>query len=524
MIYEIEILIPASEAENQEVIRKKIAQELNLDEAQIVTAILRRRSIDARRKPIMALLKYEVYVGEPMPDTQNSVIDNLPNVENGKRVIIVGAGPAGLFAALRLIEYGIKPIIFERGKDVSNRKFDIANINRNNAVNPESNWCFGEGGAGTYSDGKLYTRSTKRGDVTSVLSWLIAHGANPDIGIDAHAHIGTDKLPAIISNIRQTIIKHGGEVYFNTKIFDILVENNKVTALVDGDSNRHTAEAYLIATGHSASDIYELFSQKKFAIESKPFAMGFRVEHPQALIDASQYKLPKRPGYLPAASYSLVQQVNGRGVFSFCMCPGGVVVPSATGNQQQVVNGMSNSQRNSPFANAGIVVSIEPSDLKDYQKHHELAGLMFQQETEHKAWLAGGKSLVAPGQRLTDFLNNTWSQTLPQCSYNPGVLAADLSELYPDFIISRLKEAFISFNNKIRGFVSSEALLLGVESRTSSPVRIPRDLQMLNHVHISNLYPAGEGAGYAGGIVSSAIDGQRCAESIANQLHQKLKY
>jgi len=524
MIYDIEFLISAQDAGNQEVIRKKIAQDLNLDENLIVAAVLRRRSIDARRKPIMQLLKYEVYVGESLPNEPNSIIDNLPNVENGKRVIIIGAGPAGLFAALRLIEFGIKPIIFERGKDVANRKYDIANMNRNHSINPESNWCFGEGGAGTYSDGKLFTRSTKRGDVSSVLSWLIAHGADSDIRIDAHAHIGTDKLPAIISNIRQTILNHGGEVHFNKKIFDILVEGDKVTAIVDGDMNRHTADAYLLATGHSASDVYELFAQKNFAIELKPFAMGFRIEHPQALIDSSQYKLPKRPDYLPAASYSLVQQVNGRGVFSFCMCPGGVIVPSATSPEQQVVNGMSNSQRNSPFANAGIVVSIEPSDLKDYQKYHNLAGLMFQREVERKAWLAGDRLLGAPAQRLTDFLNGSWSQTLPQCSYNPGIVAADLSELYPDFITNRLKEAFVSFNHKIKGFISSEAVLLGVESRTSSPVRIPRDPQMLSHIQISNLYPAGEGAGYAGGIVSSAIDGQRCAESIANQLHQKLKH
>lgn len=518
MKYEIELLIPAQEANNHRTVCDKIAQELNIEASTITSVSLKRRSIDARRKPIMLLLKYDVYVGEEMPVAQNSMIDNLPFVENGKRVIIIGAGPAGLFAALRLIELGIKPIIFERGKDVANRKFDIADINRNNCINPDSNWCFGEGGAGTYSDGKLYTRSTKRGNVTSILAWLIAHGANPEISIDAHAHIGTDKLPAIITKIRQTIILHGGEVYFNTRINDILVDNNRVVAMLDGDLNRHTADAYILATGHSANDIYELFSRKNFAIELKPFAMGFRVEHPQELIDASQYKLAKRPDYLPAASYSVVQQVDGRGVFSFCMCPGGIIVPAATGPNQQVVNGMSNSQRNSPYANAGIVVSIEPADLKEYQKHHELAGLMFQHEVEHQAWLAGGKSLRAPAQRLTDFINGTWSQTLPQCSYNPGVVSADLTDLYPEYIIGRLKEAFKSFNQKIRGFVSSEALLLGVESRTSSPVRIPRDPQTLHHIQIANLYPAGEGAGYAGGIVSSAIDGQRCAESIANQL------
>lgn len=519
MSNEVEILIPANESENQDYLRQKIALALNITPKEISAFILKKRSIDARRKPIMRLMKFDVYLDNDFSPAPISILDNLPNVQNSKRVIIVGAGPAGLFAALKLIELGLKPIIFERGKDVANRKFDITDINRNISVNPESNWCFGEGGAGTYSDGKLYTRSTKRGDVNEILSWLIAHGANPDISIDAHAHIGTDKLPAIISNIRQTIIQHGGEVYFNTKITDIITDKTNVVALVDGDSNRHSAAAYILATGHSATDIYQLFQHKKFALELKSFAMGFRVEHPQSLIDSSQYKLAKRPEFLPAATYSLVQQVQGRGVFSFCMCPGGIIVPAATNNGEQVVNGMSNSLRNSPYANAGIVVSIESSDLKEYHKHGALAGLAFQHEIEHNAWLAGGKSLVAPAQRVPDFINHTFSQTLPKTSYNPGVVSADLSKIYPDFITNRLKEAFVSFNQKIKGFASSEALLLGVESRTSSPVRIPRDPQMLHHIQFSNLYPAGEGAGYAGGIVSSAIDGQRCATQIATILN-----
>ncbi len=518
MKQEVELVIPAQSSQNQEYIYSQIAQKLAIKSSDISQIVLLKRSMDARRKPIMLMLKYMVYIGELVTSNEQTLTDQLPDVRNSKRVIVVGAGPAGLFGALRLIELGYKPILFERGKDVGNRKYDISDLNKNNGVNTESNWCFGEGGAGTYSDGKLYTRSTKRGDVSSVLAWLVEHGANESISVDAHAHIGTDKLPSIISAIRQTIIRCGGEVNFNTKIIDIVIEKDKVQCLIDGENNRHKAEAYILATGHSASDIYELFHHKNIRIEHKPFAMGFRVEHPQTLVDSAQYKLPKRPDYLPGASYSLVQQVRNRGVFSFCMCPGGIIVPAATADRQVVVNGMSNSQRNSPYANAGVVVSIEPSDLKDFHKHHELAGLYFQRDVEHKAWLAGGKSLIAPAQRVVDFVNQKHSQSLPKCSYHPGIVSADLSLLYPEFISSRLKEGFVEFNKKMRGFISDDAVLVGVESRTSSPVRIPRDPQTLAHIQLSNLYPAGEGAGYAGGIVSSAIDGQRCAESIANQI------
>ncbi len=518
MKHEIELFIPANLSTDLDYIKRAIAEKLKISKDDIADLKLLKRSIDARRKPILYLLKYEVYIGETIFNSPISILENLPDVSEAKRVIVIGAGPAGLFAALKLIELGVKPIIFERGKDVGNRKFDISDLNRNLAVNPESNWCFGEGGAGTYSDGKLYTRSTKRGDVSSILSLFVAHGANEDISVDAHAHIGTDKLPSIISNIRQTIVRCGGEIHFNTKIIDIVTADNQVTALIDGEQNRHSAEAYILATGHSAHDIYELFDRKKFALQAKSFAMGFRVEHPQWLIDSAQYKMPKRPEYLPAASYTLVQQVRDRGVFSFCMCPGGIIVPSATGDKQLVVNGMSNSQRNSPYANAGVVVAVEPTDLKEYTKYGALAGLKFQQEMEHKAWLAGGGSLVAPAQRVVDFLKDKVSYSLPKCSYNPGVVSADLSKIYPDFITSRLKEAFLSFEKKLKGFVSPEAILVGIESRTSSPVRIPRDAQTLAHIEFDNLFPAGEGAGYAGGIVSSAIDGQRCAEKIVENI------
>ncbi len=518
MTKEIEITIPASEIDNKQIITQAIIIQENISPNSLSGYKIIRRSLDARRKPILYILRLTIFVNEPVSNIKFDINYQLQDVSNKKPVIIIGAGPAGLFAALKLIELGIKPIIFERGKDVNNRKIDIAAINRNISINTESNWCFGEGGAGTFSDGKLYTRSTKRGDVSSVLDILIAHGANQEISIDAHAHIGTDKLPAIITNIRHSIILCGGEVHFDTKIIDILTENNKVTSIIDGEGNQHKAEAYILATGHSASDIYELFFDKKIKLELKSYALGVRVEHPQSLIDSIQYKLPKRPEYLPAANYSLVQQVDSRGVFSFCMCPGGVIVPASTHPDQLVVNGMSNSQRNSPFANAGIVVSVEHSDLHNYDKYHELAGLKFQQEIEYKAWLAGGKSISAPAQRMDDFVNNRISNTLPNNSYNPGLISADLSSVLPDFISERLKKAFVLFNNKMRGFYTNDAILVGVESRTSSPVRIPRDSQNLNHIEINNLYPAGEGAGYAGGIVSSAIDGQRCAESIANRI------
>ena len=519
MIHEIDIRIPAILSQNADDVKSRIADKLSIPSGNITEVKLLKRSIDARRKPIMYLLRYSVSIGESLP--LNSFFDqhSLPNVSSGKKVIIVGAGPAGLFAALKFIELGVKPVILEMGKEVSDRKLDISDLNRNLRINTDSNWCFGEGGAGTFSDGKLYTRSTKRGDVSSILSILISHGANPDILIESHAHIGTDKLPTIISNIKKTIIRCGGEVHFNSKIVDILLEKNRVKALIDKESNEHVAEAYVFATGHSAIDIYELFDRKKISLEQKSFAMGFRVEHPQSLIDSAQYKLPHRPDFLPAASYSLVQQVDGRGVFSFCMCPGGVIVPASTMDQHLVLNGMSNSQRNSPYANAGIVVSVEPSDILEYSSHGPLAGLRFQKEMEHRAWLSGGGGLVAPAQRLIDFLNNKNSISLPKCSYHPGVVSSNLADIYPDFITSRLQKAFLQFDKKLKGFISSDAILVGIESRTSSPVRIPRNMDTFAHVEFDNLFPVGEGAGYAGGITSSALDGQNCAEKIAKILH-----
>ncbi len=518
MIKEIEILLPAVEIDNENYLLEYISKIEKLDIQTISGYQIIKKSLDARRKPISYLLKIRIYINESLPIYEYNFDNKFNHLNFSKQVIIIGCGPAGLFAALKLLEHGIKPIIFERGKDVANRKLDIASINRNISLNSESNWCFGEGGAGTFSDGKLFTRSKKKGDIDEILELLIANGADECISYESHAHIGTDKLPNIITNIRHTIIKYGGEVHFNTKIVDIITQNNEVISVVDGEGNRHKAYAFILATGHSASDIFEIFEEKKFAIEFKPFALGVRIEHPQELIDKIQYKSFKRPDYLPAASYNLVQQVDGKGVFSFCMCPGGTIVPASTIENQIVVNGMSNSQRNSPFANAGIVVSIDRNELKQYQKYRELAGLRFQQEIEHKAWALGGKTLKAPAQRMVDFVNDIVSNNLPINSYNPGLVSCDLKLVLPHFISEKLKKAFLQFNEKMRGFYTNDAILVGVESRTSSPVRIPRDSQMLNHIQLKNLYPAGEGSGYAGGILSSAIDGQRCAEAISQKI------
>jgi len=469
------------------------------------------KSVDARASKVKIRLKAELYIDEQPKETRRIVRKQYPDVRHRIPVIVVGAGPAGLFAALTLIENNMKPILIERGKDVKARKFDIAQVNREHVVNPDSNYCFGEGGAGTFSDGKLYTRSNKRGNINDILSTLVTHGASDDILIDSHPHIGTDKLPAIIGAIRQTILEAGGEIYFNRRITDLIIHNGKIRGVEDKAGNRYEAQAVILATGHSARDIYELLHRKNLALEAKSFALGVRAEHPQELIDSIQYHHSPRDPYLPAATYSLVKQVEGRGVFSFCMCPGGIIVPAATEARQVVVNGMSNSRRNSPFANSGVVVQIDAADIANLSEYGCFAGMELQRRVEESCWLAAGMRQAAPAQRMSDFTKGIVSTNLPESSYFPGIVSAPLHEILPEFVTRRLQEAFLQFDKMMKGYHTSEAVILGTESRTSSPVRIPRDAESLEHINVAGLYPCGEGAGYSGGIVSSAMDGIRCA-------------
>ncbi|QSE96770.1 NAD(P)/FAD-dependent oxidoreductase [Fulvivirga lutea] len=483
---------------------------------------IQKRSIDARKKKVWVNIQADIYVNE-LPDSQ-SFSKEYRDVRNSEEVIIIGAGPAGLFAALRLIELGVKPIVLERGKDVRARRRDLAAINKEHIVNPESNYCFGEGGAGTYSDGKLYTRSKKRGDLQRILEILVAHGAKDDILYDAHPHIGTNKLPKIVQALRETIVEYGGEVRFDSKVVDFIIEQDSLKGVKLLDNSFINAKAILLATGHSARDIFHLLNDRKVKIESKPFALGVRVEHPQALIDSIQYSCDGDRGeYLPASSYALVNQTyldnEQRGVFSFCMCPGGFIVPSATSPGEVVVNGMSPSRRDSRFANSGIVVAVENSDLKDYSKYGELAAMKFQQKVEQDAFRLGGETQVAPAQRLVDFVNGKISNQLNETSYQPGLNSVDMRTVLPEFIHARLKMAFKGFGKKMKGYLTNEAQIVGVESRTSSPVRVPRDKETLEHVELKGLFPCGEGAGYAGGIVSAAMDGERCAEAIVNKYY-----
>ncbi|MCX6230483.1 MAG: FAD-binding protein [Bacteroidetes bacterium] len=515
MIKEIEIAILPEQQHIYSSLEKAVALQIRVPKEKINDISIIKRSIDARKEKVLIRLKVKVFTNESRPAADFAIENKYKFVKNADTVIIVGSGPAGLFAALRLIELGLKPVIIERGKDIHLRKYDIAELNREQKVNPDSNYCFGEGGAGTYSDGKLYTRSTKRGNVNDILEKLTAHGASQDILIDAHPHIGTDKLPAIISNIRETIIAHGGEFYFEKKVVDFLIKENTIKGVIDQEGTLYEGKAVILATGHSARDIYELLQQKNILLEAKPFALGIRIEHPQHIIDSIQYHSKNRSQYLPAATYQLVTQVEGKGVFSFCMCPGGIIVPSATNDGQIVVNGMSNSRRNSPYANAGMVVSVELSDLEAYQKYNALAGLKFQEDIEKAAFNIVKDGQIAPAQRMTDFVNNKISSSLNPSSYIPGLVSARMDEILPDFISQRLRQAFINFDQKMKGYLCHEANIVGVESRTSSPVRIPRDNESMQHLQIKNLYPCGEGAGYAGGIISSALDGVAAAEKIA---------
>ncbi|MBP6385339.1 MAG: FAD-dependent monooxygenase [Pseudarcicella sp.] len=476
-----------------------------------------KRSIDARSRQVKVNIDAEIYVGE-IPPPLIAFEKKYPNVSNCKSAVVVGAGPAGMFAALRLIELGVKPILIERGKDVRSRRRDLAAINQHHTVNSESNYCFGEGGAGTYSDGKLYTRSKKRGDIRRILEILVAHGATEDILVDAHPHIGTNKLPAVVSELRESILQAGGVIHFDTKVIDFIIENNHIKGVITQDHQEYTGIGVVLATGHSARDIFELCQQKNVLVEAKPFAMGVRIEHPQSLIDSQQYSTSERSIYLPAASYSLVAQsyYKGiqRGVFSFCMCPGGFIVPAATSQNELVVNGMSPSRRDSKFANSGMVVAINEPDYKVFAKYGALAGLELQKQLEQKAWQLTKQNQTAPAQLVGDFIQNKHSKSLNETSYQPGLQAMMMDDILPDFVAQPLREGLGQFGKKIKGYASNLGQLIGIESRTSSPVRIPRDKESLEHVQTKRLFPCAEGAGYAGGIMSAAMDGERCAEKL----------
>jgi uncharacterized FAD-dependent dehydrogenase len=511
VINTLQIQVIPEVASTPGLLKTTIAKQLDIPNPEIKHIEILKRSIDARQKTTKINLKVAVYIKEEFVQR----VEDLPEYQdvNGKdEVIIIGAGPAGLFAALKLIENGKKPIVIERGKDVRSRRRDLVNLTKKHIVNEDSNYCFGEGGAGTFSDGKLYTRSKKRGDVNKVLDVLVRYGATPEIRVNAHPHIGTNKLPKIIQAIRNTIIQCGGQVLFDSRVTDISIKNNAVKGVELENGTKIEANKIILATGHSARDIFELLHQKGIAIEAKAFAFGIRVEHTQELIDQIQYKCKTRGEFLPPAPYSIVKQVGGRGVYSFCMCPGGIIAPCATSPGEVVTNGWSPSKRDYPTSNSGIVVELKVEDFAKYEKYGPLAGVQFQKEIEQSAWKLAGETQRVPAQRLVDYANNILSTDIPKTSYIPGTTSAMINTIFPEFIAKNLKEGLRQIGKQMKGYFTNEAVVHAPESRTSSPVRIPRDSVTLEHPQIKGLYPCGEGAGFAGGIISAAIDGEKCAE------------
>ncbi|MEP6682481.1 MAG: FAD-dependent protein [Parafilimonas sp.] len=518
-------LLPQQAADNT-IINNCILEYLSIKPTALTGFNIIKRSVDARSKQPYINITATAFINEPYQDYNFNKIVFKDVHHSNKTVLIIGAGPAGLFAALKFLHHGIKPIILERGKDVRSRRRDLAVLNKEGIINIESNYCYGEGGAGTYSDGKLYTRSNKRGNILDILNLFVQFGADKKIIYESHPHIGTNKLPQIITAMRNQIEDCGGEILFEKKLIDFKISNNKIESIITADGDNFKADAIVLATGHSARDIFLLLDQKNIAIEQKSFALGVRIEHPQSIIDSIQYHCAVRDKYLPASSYSLVEQVNDKGVFSFCMCPGGIIAPASTSNDELVVNGWSPSKRNNPFANSGIVVQVQNQDLHNYKEYDEkkssipdaLLAMHFQQSIERKAYKAGGGNFVAPAQRMEDFINNKTSASLPACSYLPGINSVDMKTVLPAFIHKTLQQAFKDFGKKMRGYLTNDAVIVATESRTSSPVRIPRNEKTLHHPQLENLYPCGEGAGYAGGIVSAAMDGERVASIIIEKI------
>lgn len=515
----VEFQFTPEQAKDDAFIRQSIARELNLSNHTDFAYKWAKRSIDARKRDIKINATLEVFKDGVIPVFEPE-FNPQKVTEQSPVVHIIGAGPAGLYAGLRALELGMKPIVYERGKDVRSRRRDLAKLNKESIVNAESNYCFGEGGAGTYSDGKLYTRSKKRGDVMKALKWFVHFGAHEDIVVDAHPHIGTNKLPQIIVAMRDCIREYGGEVHFDSKLTDILIENHSISAIQINDSEWIPCKALILATGHSARDIFYLLQKKQVALQAKAFALGVRVEHTQALIDEIQYHGRHHDEFLPPASYALVTQVGGQGVYSFCMCPGGIIAPCATQEGEVVTNGWSPSKRNNPTSNSGIVVSVEPKELPNYTPNNPLVSLEFQQAVEQACWEAAGSTQAVPAQRLKDFVEGKKSKDFPRTSYQPGIVSVDLNTVLPDFVVKRLRQAFKDFDQKMRGFLTNDAVLHAPESRTSSPVSVPRDPETCMSINTRGLFPCGEGAGYAGGIISAAIDGMKCVDAAKAYVEQ----